>query len=173
MFEIKDYIERYIGEECWIDLEGIESDAQFVNVINKAINNAEVFLFMYSKSHAEIIDYENDWTVREINFAQKKCKRIVFVNLDKTLLSDWFELMFGLKQQIDASNEFALTKLCEDLKIWLNSLQPEIIDSIVKVEPLLTDEHDKLFVVEKSDKYGYIDKSGKLIIPIEYDNIKM
>ncbi|MCI5490852.1 MAG: toll/interleukin-1 receptor domain-containing protein [Prevotellaceae bacterium] len=102
VFRIKDQIEVALDEKCWIDLDGIESDAQFANVIIKAINQANVFLFMYSSAHAQIEDYDNDWTVREINFAQKKKKRIVFINIDGTPLTDWFELMFGTKQQIDA-----------------------------------------------------------------------
>ncbi len=30
IFEIKDLIERGMGIFCWIDLDGIESDAQFI-----------------------------------------------------------------------------------------------------------------------------------------------
>lgn len=39
----KNNIEKQTGENCWIDLDGIESDAQFANVIIKAINQAKVF----------------------------------------------------------------------------------------------------------------------------------
>ena len=119
VFPIKDIIENKTGKKCWIDLDGIESDAQFANVIIKAINNAQVFLFMYSHSHAEIEDYDTDWTVREINFAQKKKKRIVFINIDGSPLTDWFELMFGTKQQINASSKVLMEKLCKDLTKWL------------------------------------------------------
>ena len=119
VFPIKDKIELNTGIKCWIDLDGIESDAQFVNVIIKAINKADVFLFMYSHSHAEIEDYEKDWTVREISFAQKKNKRIVFVNIDNTPLTDWFEMMFGLQQQVNATSNSAMKRLYRDLKKWL------------------------------------------------------
>ena len=119
VLRIKDDIERKTGNNCWIDIDGIESDAQFANVIIKAINNAQVFLFMYSHAHSEIEDYDTDWTVREINFAQKKRKRIVFVNIDGSPLTDWFELMFGTKQQIEASSKRLMEKLCKDLTSWL------------------------------------------------------
>ena len=56
---IKNNIENATGEKCWIDLDGIESDAQFADVIINAINEAEIFLFMYSKSHTKIIDHKN------------------------------------------------------------------------------------------------------------------
>lgn len=69
---IKNKIETETGEKCWIDIDGIESDAQFKNVIIKAINECEIMLFMYSKLHSQIVDFEKDWTIKEINFAQKK-----------------------------------------------------------------------------------------------------
>lgn len=120
VFKIKNLIEGSTGKKCWIDIDGIESDAQFASVIINAINKAEVFIFMYSLSHSQIENYDSDWTVREINYAQKKGKRIVFVNIDGTSLTDWFELMFGTKQQIDASSNVQMDKLCKDLKVWLN-----------------------------------------------------
>ena len=54
VFKIKDQIEVALGEKCWIDIDGIESNAQFINVIVKAIRECEVVLFMYSKTHAQI-----------------------------------------------------------------------------------------------------------------------
>ncbi len=125
VFAIKDFIERGLGGDvdgknyCWIDLEGIESDAQFANVIIRAINRADIFLFMYSATHSEIVDFENDWTVKEINFAQMKKKRIVFVNIDGSALSDWFALLFGTKQQVDGTDKEALQRLCNDMRKWL------------------------------------------------------
>ena len=120
VFKIKDQIESALGEKCWIDLDGIESDAQFANVIIKAINDCEVFLFMYSLAHSQITDYKKDWTVRELDFAQHKEKRIVFVNLDSSPLSDWFYLLFGTMQQVDATSSQSLLRLISDLKKWLN-----------------------------------------------------
>ena len=119
VFKIKDDIEKHVGEKCWIDLDGIESDAQFVNVIINAIDEAEIFLFMYSKKHAEITDFENDWTIREINYAQTEGKRIIFLNIDRTPLSKWFKMMFGLKQQVDVHSNVAMNKFYADLTKWL------------------------------------------------------
>ncbi len=134
VFPIKDKIEKALGERCWIDLDGIESDAQFVSVIIKAINQASIFLFMYSHHHSEITDFDNDWTVREINFAQKKQKRIVFVNIDRTPLSDYFEILFGLKQQVDALSHESFNRLLEDLKIWLSieNSEPKNINNSIR-----------------------------------------
>ncbi|MBO7287004.1 MAG: TIR domain-containing protein [Bacteroidales bacterium] len=128
VFPIKDFIERNTGYNCWIDLDGIESDAQFADIIIKAINNAEVFLFMYSKTHSKIENFEEDWTVKEINFAQMKKKRIVFVNLDNTPLTDRFYFMFSTKQQVAATSDVAMKKLCADIKQWLRNEDEERLE---------------------------------------------
>ena len=128
VFPIKDFIERNTGYNCWIDLDGIESDAQFADIIIKAINNAKVFLFMYSKTHSKIENFEEDWTVKEITFAQKKKKRIVFVNLDNAPLTDRFDFIFGTKQQVAASSDVAMKKLCADIKQWLRNEDEERLE---------------------------------------------
>lgn len=120
VFKIKDQIEKAICEECWIDLDGIESDAQFMNVIIKAINASEIVLFMYSKAHSKISKFDKDWTVRELNFAAKKNKRIVFINLDDSALTDQFEFMYGTQQQIRASSIDSMSNLFRDLRKWMN-----------------------------------------------------
>lgn len=132
VFPLKDKIEAAIGEPCWIDLDGIESDAQFISVIIRAINECEVFLFMYSRCHSKIVDFEQDWTVREINLAQKKRKRIVFVNLDNTPLSDFFEMWFGFKQQVDATSESSFNRLLEEMKRWLGIEREPIAEAEVE-----------------------------------------
>ena len=119
VFAIKDGIKKATDEDCWIDLYGIESDEQFSNVIVKAINRCEVFLFMYSKEHAKITDFEEDWTIKEITFAKEKKKRIVIVNIDDTPLIDQFLFEFPRKQRIDASDASALARLYKDLCSWL------------------------------------------------------
>ena len=121
VFAIKDGIEQATGEKCWIDLDGIESDAQFADVIISAINHCEVFLFMYSATHAKIVNNKKDWTIREISFAEKKDKRIVFINIDNTPLTDWFELNFGTVQQVDATDAEKLKRLYKDLCSWLKT----------------------------------------------------
>ena len=128
VFPIKDFIERNTGYNCWIDLDGIESDAQFADIIIKAINNAKVFLFMYSKTHSKIENFEDDWTVKEISFAQMKKKRIVFVNLDNTPLTDRFYFMFSTKQQVAAMSDVAMKKLCADIKQWLRNEDEERLE---------------------------------------------
>lgn len=126
VFKIKENIEKSTGKQCWIDLDGIESDAQFINVIMHAINNCSIFLFMYSQAHSAIKDYEHDWTVREISFAQTKKKRIVFINLDGSKLADWFVFMFGTKQQINSLDGNEMKHLYNDIVKWLASEEHKV-----------------------------------------------
>ena len=112
-------IEQATGETCWIDRDGIESDAQFVKVIMKAIDQCEVFLFMRSKEHNNITNHSTDWTIREVNYALAKRKRIVFISLDNAPLSDWFKFMFPQQQETDASDATKLEHLYADLRSWL------------------------------------------------------
>ena len=112
-------IEQATGEPCWIDRDGIESDAQFVSVIMSAIKNCEIFLFMRSKEHNNITNHSTDWTIREVNYALAKRKRIVFISLDNAPLSDWFEFMFPQQQEIDALDATKLERFYTDLRSWL------------------------------------------------------
>ena len=117
---VTDRIQNELNEPCWMDVDEIESDAQFVSVIIKAIDDAEVFLFMYSKAHSIIENYATDWTIRELNYAQERKKRIVFVNIDGVALTSWFLFMFPQKQQINAQHEEEITKLIKNIRQWLN-----------------------------------------------------
>ena len=194
VFEIKREIETRTGGQCWIDVDGIESDAQFVSVIMRAINDSELFLFMYSKEHTFINDYDNDWTVREIMFAKKKGKRIVFLNIDGSELTDWFEFMFGIKQQVNLCDSLALERLCSDIIKWTSvddstngqledwqNLLPYIRTSLFgfvdksghEVIPCKYDYtncfSEGLALVVLNDKYGFIDKNGREVIPCKYE----
>ena len=119
VFPLVHKIEAELGFRFWVDLNGIISDEQFSNVIINAINNCEVFLFMYSRSH-ENINPQNDWTVREIIFAEKKGKRIVFIDLDGYELPDWFIFRFPDKQIVSANDNRSLDKLTNDIRNWLH-----------------------------------------------------
>ena len=118
---LKDKIEAGIGEECWIDLNGIESDAQFAEIIISAIDASEVVICMHSHHHAQIRNYRQDWTVREMNYAQQQKKRIVFIDLDHTPMSEWFSLTFPQQQMVDASSPDAIERLIENMRLWLNA----------------------------------------------------
>lgn len=167
VFKIKDQIECCVNEKCWIDIDGIESDAQFKNVIIKALNECEIVLFMYSKAHAEIIDFEKDWTVRELNFAASKNKRIVFVNIDGSPLTDEFSFDYGTKQQVDGRSQEKIGRLIRDLNKWLSR---ENISTRLQSshDPKDTTTEDKTKpprrVDSKNSYYSFFRKSKKIIL---------
>ena len=147
VFAIKDGIEQAIGERCWIDLDGIESNAQFVAKIVGAIDECEIFLFMRSKEHNNITNLETDWTIREVNYALEEHKNIVIVNLDNTPMPKWFKFMFPNKQEIDATDPDKLARLNKDLCEWLG-ITPRTIQHPAKVEIPTTPAPSKPTVVQ-------------------------
>ena len=160
VFKIKDKIQSAIGEDCWIDLDGIECDAIFKSVIINAINECEIFLFMYSKAHSTIVDFENDWTVRELSFAKLKKKRIVFINIDGSSLSDLFLFDYANKQQVDATSTEALDRLCNDLQKWLGCSTQSTTKQSNQAESLTTSYMVKLgndyFFGENGKQINYV-----------------
>ena len=44
-----------------------------------------------------------------------------FINIDNTPLTDWFEMLFGTKQQVDAADSEKLVRLYKDISSWLKS----------------------------------------------------
>lgn len=67
------------GVKVWIDKDGIESGDAFKSVIVSAIDNASTFLFFSSAA-----SNESEWTVKEVNTAIYKKKRIIPVKLDNS-----------------------------------------------------------------------------------------
>lgn len=117
--KLKDEIDLLLGKGvCWMDLTGIESDSQFVEVIINAINNSDIFLFMHSKSSEQ-----SDWTRKEVMYANDKGKRLVFVKIDSTPLSDYFAFQFAGHDIISLNDKKQKQKLLKDLAGWCGARQ--------------------------------------------------
>lgn len=114
VYSIIDEIKSRLGVDCWYDIDGIETQAQFVSKICCAIDQAEVVLFMHSKNHLDI-DFENDWTIKELNYATVKKKKIILVKLDDAPLENIFLFEYGSKNYITAADEMQRDKLIKDL----------------------------------------------------------
>ena len=119
VFAIRDEIEKATSQKCWIDLDGIESDKQFDDVIISAINKTEIFIFMYSANSAE-----SEWTKGELRLAKNKNKKIVFVLIDNAKFNDWFVFTHGDHDIITYSNGDEKAKLLRNLKGWCSTSIP-------------------------------------------------
>lgn len=123
VFPLVEKIERELGCNCWVDLDGIESSVQFASVICSAIDKSDVVLFMHSSVHLTI-DFETDWTVKELTYAQMKKKRVVLVKLDDAPLDNIFLMEYGSKNNIDSQDPTQFNKLLNDLRAWLKLQTP-------------------------------------------------
>ena len=140
VFPIVRRMESELGIKFWVDLEGIESDEQFTNVIIDAIIDCEVFLFMFSKAH-ENINPQKDWTVREINFADYYEKRIVFIDIDGYKLPNWLVFNFPQRQVTKANDNDAMNRLVNDIRKWLDLPQPDFSSNNQEPTTDTTDIH--------------------------------
>ena len=143
VFAIKDGIEQATRAKCWIDLDGIESNAQFVTKIVGAIDECDVFIFMRSKEHNKITNHDTDWTIREVNYALEEHKNIVIVNLDNTPMPKWFKFMFPNKQEIDATDPDKLNRLNDDLCRWLGTAEEPVPQPKEEEEPVPQPEEEE------------------------------
>ena len=75
-----------IQDDCWVDTSDINYSTDFESKICKAIDMADAFLFMYSKEHTYLDDDDfcKDWTIRELNYAEDRKKKIWFISIDNT-----------------------------------------------------------------------------------------
>jgi len=137
VFPIVEEIKRKLGISPWIDLEGIESGAQFSKIIVQAIKECDIVLFMMSKESIAPSENEDEetWTQKELYQARKYHKKIVPVNIDGTDLvaSEWYDLDYGRLDSINYQDEDQRTKLFNNLRTWLNipddeSVKQEIED---------------------------------------------
>ena len=167
VFPIVEKIEHELGCDCWVDLEGIESSVQFASVICSAIDKSDVILFMHSSAHLTI-DFETDWTVKELNYAHAKKKRVVLVKLDDTPLDNIFLMEYGSKNNIDLQDPTQFNKLLNDLRSWLHLPHPKSASQFDAMCPcgsgkLFKDCHGRTVTpLEKTWKVGdYYNVDGK------------
>ena len=184
VFQIVENIEKELGVKCWVDINGIESSAQFASVICKAIDEADVVLFMHSSIHLDI-NFETDWTIKELNYAQAKKKRIVLVKLDHSPLDNIFLMEYGTKNNIDSHDNSQIQKLMSDLCCWLNLPESkkdvknsDLIDLKLhtqtnEIETILKDDQVSQKSIEETnqkadDKKLHPIKVRKKILGVEY-----
>lgn len=143
---------------CWIDLKGIESGDEFEDVIMRAIDDCKIVLFMLSEN-----SLKSPWTKREVYYAEGEGKRIVPILIDGERLRGWFKFHFGNVDYIDIQSEEQKTKLVENLKSWTGINKSNRNELIQEEQEIIN-----LFPIEIEEKFGYADKSGKVVIPCQW-----
>ena len=118
VFDLVKKIEDRLKVQCWVDLDGIESNVQFASKICNAIDDSEVFLFMHSSAHLTI-NYEEDYTIKELNYAKNTNKKIILVKLDDAPLKNIFLLEFGSKNYRDCRDNDQFERLLSDILKYL------------------------------------------------------
>lgn len=108
VFKIKDQIESALGEECWIDLDGIEGDT-ISHITIDAIEQSSIVLFFYGK------DTENSqWQRRELEYARANGKTIIPIILAEIPEDSWYKCYFDKFPVIstdDCCPEFILKEI--------------------------------------------------------------
>lgn len=153
-------IDDSLSIKCWIDLKGIESSAEFRNVVIKAIDDCEIVLFMVSPNSIESKNVE-----KEIMYAYKKEKRIVMICLNDSRPDGWVVFEFPRVDYIRATNEDQMQKLIHDMEGWLGI---QAIGPVLKELSKLYEDWEKLeheqagilqHVIEKERSIGNRDIS--------------
>jgi len=111
---IREAIEKTVGVKCWMDLKAIESGSKrFTKDIINGINNCHVFLFILTEN-----SQHSEFALRELDFADKKGKKVVIVNVNNCVMSDEFQFLYGLTDTILWTDEPQREKLLRDLMRW-------------------------------------------------------
>ena len=117
---IRNAIEEAMGCKCWMDLKAIESGSKrFTKDIISGINHSKVLLFMLTEN-----SQHSEFALRELDFADKKGKQIVIVNVNDCAMTDEFQFLYGLTDTISWSDIPQREKLLRDLKRWIAAEQP-------------------------------------------------
>lgn len=118
---IRDEVESATGARCWMDLRAIESGAKrFTKDIIDGINNCDVLLFMLTE-HSQC----SEFALRELDFADKKGKHVVIINVNDCAMTDEFQFLYGLTDTISWTDVPQREKLLRDLKRWIAEAEPQ------------------------------------------------
>lgn len=144
----------------------IESVAEYVKVLADFIDNCEIFLFIGSKNA-----YQSMFTNKEVAYTsiRKNDKNRLLYIIDNSELPKEFERIFSTINHRTISEHPIDTVLVEDILKILGR------DSSIEAENNTTiNENEDIYPIpwEKDEKYGFIDKTGKLVIPCQWKLVK-
>lgn len=154
VFKLRDELETAFGKDiCWIDLTGIESHQQFIDVIIESINEAEVFLFMYSPNSEK-----SEWTRKEIDYAKNIGKNIIFVRNGNLPLRGYYLFEFGGHDIINLLDKDQKAKLFRDLSKLLGK-NGQFWDAKRRTEASKLNQQSMKGIDKNFDLYKILDSS--------------
>ena len=104
-FEIQELIEGW-GVKTWIDKDGIFSSYDFKEVIEKAIENTQIVIFLSSA-----LSNQSDYVKKEIQYAICCNKRIIPIMLDNAPFANGIRMdLTTVDQVVDYSNQEVFQK---------------------------------------------------------------
>ena len=153
----------------FIDRKGIIGAAEFPTELAHAIVDSEIFLLLASENA-----YQSMFTNREIVFAsnKKKGKNLLPYIIDNSELPLEIEFVFSSINWRNMSEHPIDTVLVEDILQMLgrdNFIKRE--DNFIKTKDSSTitkNEDTYLIPWQKDEQYGFIDKTGKFVIPCQW-----
>lgn len=217
--KIKSQIDSQCGTDCWMDVYGgIESGAlDYEDAIIEGINKCKVFLFMLSDQ-----SQQSDNARKEFDFAIKKGKKAVLVNINGCELSDKFLFSYGRADIKNWQDSIQRESLLRSIREWINTdltlkeIEERIaridkeVGELKRVEWIDWDDNDEGYYFEDANghivfdrsifpyagefneglavvmelmyrtddvkgyidmsKYGYMDKSGCVVIPYQWED---
>lgn len=155
VYPIVDELERN-GFDCWIDKEGIESGSVFKKVIISAINECEVFVYMFSKNA-----FDSEWVDKEYDHARAKKKHIIPVMLKGAAKNE--DIMFDFRRidYIDTCKDGWKEKL-------INNLEKHVSANVKK------GKRGKSEIINRNEKssspFGNIEEDEPYYDPNDYIN---
>lgn len=154
--KIKYEIDKEVGIDCWMDLDGIESK-NFADSVVKGIEECCVFLFMLSES-----SQKSKYVLNELNYAYHEArihkKKVVIININGCKMMDEFILRYGLSDTILWENKSQHDKLLCDIRGWTRDKEYDVFISYSRKDSELV-----LSVVKQIKERGltvWIDKDG-------------
>ena len=131
--KLVDDIHTKSNARCWVDWNGVESGAQFVDVIISAIDKVDIVLFILSDK-----SMSSKYVKKEITYARNTDKKIIPVVVDGNKLRGWFLFEFGQTDYVDISSELQYDKLISNVLEWYGGKtiveEPELVEESEEVE---------------------------------------
>ena len=121
---LRDEIHRRTGSLPWMDLSGIETGAQFADVIAGAIDECSLLVFVISR-HSVV----SEWTRREVLYALEGHKKIYPIVIDGAQMPKELRLLLSNLNCVDIRDAVQRETLFSDLATDVNQKDSPVSSS--------------------------------------------